>query len=207
MAEEKKLTRRERNLADIRDRANPIAERIVLEEGIEALSARRLATDLGISVGSLYNAFGDLDGVVRAVITQSNKMLSNTLHAALQAPIEVGQDRVVAIGQAYLAFALAEPQRWWLLFEYRSNLPQSSKAQDYQLGLLEMLIKAGGGDPASEQHRQFFLLLWASVHGLVSLACRPSILAIDPEAAKSYVGNLVQTGFEAFAKNDPDWPS
>ncbi|MFK7746552.1 MAG: TetR/AcrR family transcriptional regulator, partial [Roseobacter sp.] len=62
-----KPSRRDRNLADIRDRATAVAERIVLEKGGGALSARGLASELGISVGSLYNAFGDLDGVVRAV--------------------------------------------------------------------------------------------------------------------------------------------
>lgn len=207
MTEEIKMSRRERNLADIRDRAIPIAERIVLEEGIDALSARRLASDLGISVGSLYNAFGDLDGVVRVLISLSADLLEEALRTAATAPAANRHARVVAIGEAYLAFALAEPQRWWLLFEYRSNFALDQTVQEYQEALLEMLIRAGGGDPTSQQHRQFFVLLWASVHGLVSLACRPTIVAIDPEAAQAYIGNLVETGFETFAKNDPNWQS
>ena len=200
MTTQQTLSRRERNLADIRERAIPIAERIFLDEGIDALTARRLAKDLGISVGSLYNAFGDLDGVIRMVIHKSTTLLSQILHTALEAAEQDARARVVALGQAYFEFALAEPRRWWLLFEYKTNAPTDQKAQDFQKGLLEMLIRAGEGDPKSEEHQQFFLLLWASVHGLVSLACRPSIVAINPDMARTYISDLVQSGFNSFPK-------
>jgi len=61
-----------------------------------------------------------------------------------------------------------------------------------------MLIRAGDGDPANERHRQFFLLLWASVHGLVSLACRPSIVMIKPEVARDYLHDLIAAAFRNF---------
>ncbi|MGJ8624169.1 MAG: TetR/AcrR family transcriptional regulator [Yoonia sp.] len=196
MTKNTKLSKRERNLADIRERAIPTAEQIVLTEGIDALSARRLAKEIDVSVGSLYNAFGDLDAVVGAAIAKSAVMLSEVLHAASQKPAPDPQGRVIAIGEAYLDFALAEPMRWLLLFEYRANIAPDVKVQEFQLGLLEMLITAGGGDPKSEAEREFFLLLWASVHGLVSLASRPTIIAIKPEVARTYLGDMVRSGFK-----------
>jgi AcrR family transcriptional regulator len=198
MTKEKPRSKRDRNLDDIRERATTVAERIVLDEGIDALNARRLAKDINVSVGSLYNAFGDLDAVVRAVISKSASVLSEALHAAVETSAQDKRSRVIAIGEAYFDFAIAEPQRWWLLFEYKSNVPPDLKAQDFQIGLLEMLIEAGDGNPKSDQHRQFFLLLWASVHGLVALACRPTIVAINPEVARTYISALVDSGFEAF---------
>ena len=201
MTKEKILTRRERNLADIRDRATTIAERIVLEEGVDALNARRLAKELDVSVGSLYNAFGDLDAVVRAVIAKSMVMLSEVLHSAIETSAQDKRSRVVALGEAYFDFATAEPQRWSLLFEYRSNVPPDIKVQGFQTGLLEMLIRAGDGNPDSEMDRQVFLLLWASVHGLVSLACRPTIVAINPRVARTYIGDLVDAGYNSLPKD------
>lgn len=197
MTKVKPLSKRERNLADIRERAIPIAERIVLDQGIEALSARGLAKELNVSVGSLYNAFGDLDAVVRAVIANSAAMLQAALYAAIETSAPDRRSRVIALGEAYFDFALAEPRRWWLMFEYKTNIPPDPKAQEYQTGLLEMLIRAGGGDPKSEQDRQFFLLMWASVHGLVSLACRPAIVTINPDVARTYIGDLVDSGLNA----------
>jgi len=198
MANQTTLSRRDRNLAEIRERATRVAERIVLEEGADALSARGLATELKVSVGSLYNAFGDLNGVVQAVNAACAKRLSASLHAAIENAAPDKRSRVVAIGEAYFDFAITEPRRWWMLFERNVDMQSDEKAQEIQEELLQMLILAGEGDPESEQHRQFFLLLWASVHGLVSLAVRPTIAAINPKVARTYIGHLVDAGFRAF---------
>jgi AcrR family transcriptional regulator len=198
MSEEKPQSRRDRNLADIRTRATDLAERIVLEKGGDALNARGLAKALDISVGSLYNAFGDLDGVVRAVNARSSDRLASKLREAVR---EAGEDRrskVTAIGEAYFDFAVSERRSWWMLFERNVDMVPDDKAREMQEGLLRMLILAGGGDPSSPQHRQFFLLLWASVHGLVSLAVRPTIAAINPDVARGYIRELVNAAFRAF---------
>ena len=192
------LSRRERNLADIRARATQIAEQIILDEGVEGLSARRLAKDLQVSVGSLYNAFGDLHQVIRSVIARSAELLANALMAAVAQAAPDKRSRIVALGDAYFDFAMAEPRRWALMFEYRAELEIDDKARDFQGGLLNMLIAAGEADPTSQTHRQFFLVLWASVHGVVSLATRPTIVAIQPELAKNYITDLVDSALNRF---------
>lgn len=201
MASDQKISRRDRNLASIRERATETAERIVLKHGGGALSARGLAKELGISVGSLYNAFGDLDGVVRAVNARCADRLAKRLRAAMVAAPSDARARVIAIGEAYFDFALSEPRSWYMLFERDSDLELDEKTTELQEGLLEMLIRAGDGDPANEQHRQFFLLLWASVHGLVSLACRPSIVMISPDVARNYIQDLIEAAFRNFPKS------
>lgn len=203
MNQEKPLSRRDRNLADIRERATTVAERIVLEKGGSALNARGLAKELGISVGSLYNAFGDLDGVVRAVNSRCAERLAATLRAALKEAAPDARSRVVAIGEAYFDFAHSEPRRWYMLFERDSDLQLDVKTAELQEGLLEMLIRAGDGDPADAQHRQFFLLLWASVHGLVSLACRPTIAMISADVARDYLHDLIGAAFRNFPETSP----
>ena len=203
MSTEKTLSRRDKNLADIRERATTLAERIVLEKGGGALSARGLATELGISVGSLYNAFGDLDGVVLAVNARCAERLANALRDALTTTSGPARDKVTAIGEAYFEFAHAEPRRWYMLFERDSDLELDEKTAKLQENLLEMLIRAGDGDPSNEQHRQFFLLLWASVHGLVTLACRPNIVMIQPEIARQYMHDLIYAAFRNFPKTGP----
>ena len=204
MADAKKMTRRERNLADIRDRATPVAERSILEEGTDALSARRMAKDLNIAVGSLYNAFGDLEGVVRSVTARASEMLTKHLLDALDRAPQNRRDRVVALGEAYFDFAMAEPERWSILFEHPTTLEPDERSRAAQTALLDMLISAGEGDPESHMHRQFFLVLWASVHGLVSLAHRPNIIDINPAVARSHISALVDAGLDAFPADRSD---
>ena len=191
-------SRRERNLAEVRERATDLAERIVLEQGGSALNARGLAEHLGISVGTLYNAFGDLDGVVRAVNARCGDRLAASLEAAANGAPSDPRAQLVAIGEAYMDFALSEPRRWWMLFERDVDTAPDARSQELQEQLLRMLVTAGGGAPDKPAHRQFFLLLWASVHGLVSLAVRPAITSIDPEAARQYIGYLVDAGLRSF---------
>jgi hypothetical protein len=93
---------------------------------------------------------------MRAIIAKSTGMLSKVRHKALETPTTDKRERVVALGEAHFDFVIAEPQRRWLLFEYKSNLRLEAKVQDFQLGLLEMLIKAGDAHPKSERHRPFF---------------------------------------------------
>ena len=197
MTDDPKPSRRQRNLAEIRTRAIPVAERIVFENGVDALHARGLAKELNISVGSLYNAFGDLDGVFRAINARCARMLSAKLQDAIDTAPQDRRARLVALGEAYFDFALAEPERWFLLFEHRSNLKPDAKTQEIQQALLEMLIETGEADSNSEQQRQFYLMLWASVHGLVSLACRPTIVTMEPELARTFIGDLVDATFRA----------
>ncbi len=198
MVTKEKPSRRDRNLADIRERATHVAERIVLEKGGGALSARGLAKELEISVGSLYNAFGDLDGVVRSVNERCASRLADALRTALANTQGSPRARVTAIGEAYFDFAASEPRRWYMLFERDGDLALDTRTAEVQENLLAMLIRAGDGDPENDQHRQFFLLLWASVHGLVSLACRPNIVMISPEVARRYLHELIAAAFRNF---------
>lgn len=204
MSAPKPPSRRERNLADIRSRATELAERIVLEQGSGALHARGLAQDLGISVGSLYNAFGDLDGVIRAVNARCAARLADALRAALETAPPDPRARVIALGEAYFDFAQGEPRRWYMLFDRRSDLELDPQTVDVQTSLLDMLVRAGDGNPQIEAHRQFFLLLWASVHGLVSLASRPNIVMIQPDIARGYMHDLIKAAFRNFPA--PDQP-
>ncbi|MFK7762323.1 MAG: TetR/AcrR family transcriptional regulator [Roseobacter sp.] len=204
METQEKLSRRDRNLADIRERATQVAERIVLEQGGGALSARGLATELQISVGSLYNAFGDLDGVIKSVNERCANRLATALRNALAQTEGSSRARVIAIGEAYFDFAASEPRRWYMLFERDGDLQLDARTASLQEGLLDMLIRAGEGDPGNEQHRQFFLLLWASVHGLVSLACRPNIVMISPDVARNYMHDLIAAAFRNFPQTGPN---
>ena len=71
-------TKSERH-TDLRHTITRIARTILKTEGLEALQARRIATEAGISVGTLYNACGNLDRIVLAANTESLDELGDTL--------------------------------------------------------------------------------------------------------------------------------
>lgn len=187
-------TRGEKNLAQIRERGTTAAEKIVVEEGVAALAARRLAKELGVSVGTLYNAFHDIDGVVRAVNNRSAQLLTKRLVEAVEGAAPDRRSRLIAMGEAYFDFAMDEPERWWTLFEYRMDSRTDEVAEEHQRTLLELLIRTAGSEPETDPAPERYLLLWASVHGLVALARRPTIVAVPPEAARRYLVEVIDAG-------------
>ena len=94
-----------------------VARTVLTTEGLGALQARRIARDAHCSVGTLYNIFGDIDGLILA----ANQLTLADLGCALEqaATGAVRRDlnaRLMALAIAYLAFAMAHPKAWRAVF-------------------------------------------------------------------------------------------
>ena len=103
---------------EIREMALEAAENIVVEQGLEGLSARKVATAIGYTVGTLYLVFENIDDL----ILQINARTLDRLYAKLaetQAPARDARDRLLQLGQAYIQFADQDPHRWSMIFEHR----------------------------------------------------------------------------------------
>jgi AcrR family transcriptional regulator len=95
------------------------AARHILEtEGRDALTMRRLATDLGIRAPSLYKHFPDKTAVEVAIIEQGFEEWDTALRAGL----EGGGDPVASLGMAYRRFALDHPHLYRLMTQ--GSLPR-----------------------------------------------------------------------------------
>jgi AcrR family transcriptional regulator len=58
-----------------------VAERLVAEGGLEALSVRRVASEIGATIRAVYSLFGSKDGLVVALGTRAFTLLSDGLDA------------------------------------------------------------------------------------------------------------------------------
>jgi AcrR family transcriptional regulator len=102
--EEGQLSPRARQIVDT---ARAILER----EGRDALTLRRLASELGIRAPSLYKHFPDKAPVEVAVIENGVAEWA----AALESEVHQSTDPVVALGRAYRTFALSHPHLYRLM--------------------------------------------------------------------------------------------
>ncbi|HCX68539.1 MAG TPA: hypothetical protein DHK64_13700, partial [Rhodobiaceae bacterium] len=85
------------------------AAAVIAEEGIEALSLRALARDIGVSHAAPARHFKDRADLLRALATEGNHRLLAYVLAAADA---AGTDPLVrynALGQAYVRFSLEFP--------------------------------------------------------------------------------------------------
>ena len=100
---------------ELREMALQAAESILEQDGIQGLTARRIAARIDYTVGSLYLLFRNLDDLVMHVNARTLDELAEAIETAVS---RCRQPRrcVLALGHAYVQFAMDNPERWRLLF-------------------------------------------------------------------------------------------
>jgi AcrR family transcriptional regulator len=158
------------------------ARHILENEGIDALTMRRLAAEVGIQAASLYKHFSTKRAVEAALIAHGMLELGQALHASVAAPGRGGPVRNLL--DAYRKAALASPGL------YRLATARPLPREDLPPGLEEWAGQPfflATGDPWTAQ------ALFSLAHGLV-------ILELDerfPEG--SDLGRTWKAGATAFA--------
>jgi AcrR family transcriptional regulator len=84
------------------------AERIVDQSGVEALSVRRVADDVGTTTRAVYSLFGSKDGLLAALGTRAYEMLGAGIRA-MPATADRSADLVEAGVEVFRRFALEHP--------------------------------------------------------------------------------------------------
>ena len=89
-----------------------VAKRIVENEGLSALQARRIAQEAGCSVGTIYNLYDGLDDLIIRVNAGTLDDLGAKLSALEANPRGELADDLTAMAHAYLSFALDSQSAW-----------------------------------------------------------------------------------------------
>ena len=158
----------------LREKILVLADGILETEGLDALQARRIAKEADCSVGTVYNIFGDIDGLIVAANSRTlgamRRSLSKALDDAGGLPVK---DRLMALAVAYMRFALENQSLWEAVFKHRrasgAEVPPSYLEDQ---GRLLALIESVTGDiiKAPGQRAKSARALFGAVHGIVALA-------------------------------------
>lgn len=161
------------------------AHAIISQKGLQALNIRDIGRACGCAPGTIYTHFEDLDTLILHVN-------SRTLHQLAQALETVdmsGQgrsvpDRLCAMADAYLDFALANRATWQALFEHQMQRTVPQWHRDDHFRLLDniarlLLLDRPGLDEGAA--RLVARGLYSSVHGIVSLGTAPRLLRLSDD--------------------------
>ncbi|HKD25614.1 MAG TPA: TetR-like C-terminal domain-containing protein [Xanthobacteraceae bacterium] len=186
----------------LKDALISAAERTIESHGLSGLKARALAFQVGCAVGAIYNVVTDLDDLIFAVNSRTLAALERDLAAAEQvseaaekaAPV----DRLVRLGTAYLAFAIAHRVRWRALFEHR--LPAGKHLPGQFLEDQRRLFRyveepLGELQPHLSDERRALVArsLFSAVHGVVMLGLEEKLQTVPFEILREQVGFIVST--------------
>ncbi|MFM2482004.1 TetR/AcrR family transcriptional regulator [Celerinatantimonas sp. YJH-8] len=171
--------RNDHSREELKELALNAGERIIDEQGIHALSARKIAQHIGYSAGTLYLVFTNLDDLCWHIngrtMAKLNQQLSS--HVARLAIPHSPTEELRTIAMAYLEFSAQWPNRWALMFEHHT--PDTMSCPDWLTDAVNRLFAfvqqplrqlAPDADDAAVQLA--VRSLWCGVHGIAALNSR-----------------------------------
>lgn len=173
------------------------ASKVFAEQGIDGVSMRQIAREIGVSATALYQHFDSKSALLAAAceagFAEFGARLDQTARAAAT-PL----DALRALGGVYVTFALSHPMHYdvmmvrphqWALGPLPEQDPESFAAL---IAVVEACQEAGQlrpGDAREVAHQ-----LWAVLHGAVSLAISMpgEIRGLEEDAVRERADALVE---------------
>ncbi|BDE08073.1 TetR family transcriptional regulator [Vulcanimicrobium alpinum] len=188
--------RKERQRAELREQILAAARKIVLDEGYEQLTMRKIADAIEYSPAAIYLYFENREAIGRQLCAESFEHL-----IAYMAPVSAIADpfeRLLSMGRCYARFGLENPREYRLLFmtdaaymqalfppDHQKDDHPGERAFQFVVDIVTSARDAGAieaADPIAVAE-----MLWTAVHGIVSLALTCS------EAIETPLETLVET--------------
>jgi AcrR family transcriptional regulator len=150
------------------------AERTVRERGVQELSLRELARDVGVSHGAPRRHFADRQAVLDALAETGFARLGAELRSAAESAGTDFEARLHATAVAYVRFATRDTALLELMFagkKEQANSGRLHEAADRAFSVILELIEQGQAEGLLEpvDPERIGLVLFASVQGAAAL--------------------------------------
>ncbi len=179
---------------------------ILREQGSARLSLRAVARRAGVSHTAPYRHFRDKAGLLQALADEGFAELSAAMDRAQEEAGAAPLLRFAALGRAYIDFALADPQRFRLMFgpdvvaaRHRSG-QLGAAAGPFERLLAAVSSGQDGGVVRSGPVPPLALAAWSGVHGCALLLLDglvPAALTASPDLREQ----LLRLCYEGLARS------
>lgn len=171
---------------------------LLAEGGLDALSMRAVAAKVGVSATAIYNYFQNKQDLVRRVVDQGFERFTAYLRAAIADKAEGSAERLAALGEAYIRFALENGEYFRIIFASHADVNRQIEdlpsGGGYGLFRQTIVDAMEAGAIRRADPDLVVLYLWTHVHGLVML-----MLSCAPEARCEHTGERLDA-VELFAR-------
>lgn len=186
---------------DVRNVLLQQAEKILIDEGPTGLSLRRLARMTGVSEAAPYRHFDGKDGILAAVAINAFERFAEQLEEVAGGS-DNHEERIMALGAAYVRFAVENPQHFRLIFgRERPPLDQYPELRDAADNAFDVLQRAVTSvdrkaemtltEAAAAYNRA--LAAWSRAHGIAMLVIDGMIVPpVDQDLSSFVLGLLAE---------------
>jgi AcrR family transcriptional regulator len=152
------------------------ARHLLLSDGYQSLSLRKIAREVGCSATSIYLHFESKDALVHALIDEGMAALGLALEQA-DHPSAPPPERLRGLCAAYVRFGLDNPEYYQVMFQLHPARMARYPAENYRRARTNIerfaaVLEAGAAAGAFRVAPSADVaahVLWTALHGLVSL--------------------------------------
>ena len=159
------------------------AVEITRKKGIDALTARELASKLGVSTRPIFTYFDTMDELKEEVYAFSKELYQKYIEEGLKAPIPN-----LGVGKQFLRFAKYEPELYKLLY-LNNTVGESGGAID-ALKISQDLVRSSvmrTYNMDAETADKYFRDLWLVAHSFTTLIVMGECPYTDEEISKIFI--------------------
>jgi AcrR family transcriptional regulator len=169
------------------------ARRIIASKGLIFLKVRDVADAADCSIGSVYNEFGDFDGLILTVNRETVQRLTEKLSAVSNADARA---QLHELASGYLEFASENANLLRSLFEHRME-----DDRPFPEDILNMVMDAFAlmypplfrlmpdRDPA--EVALIARTMFSAAHGIISFGLEERMVAVPPEKLRQQLSQFV----------------
>jgi AcrR family transcriptional regulator len=172
-----------------------IARGIIALKGLRSLKVRDVAEAAECSIGSVYNEFGDFDGLILTVNRETVQALAAKLRAV---PSDDPVTQLHGLASTYLEFFMEHANLLRSLYEHRMEEDRPFPEDILQMVMRafalmhEPLVRLMPGRPATEV-AMLARLMFSAAHGIISLGLEDRMVAVPPENLRQQLAQFVDT--------------
>lgn len=199
---------------ELKELAIAAGQKIIIAEGLGKFSARKVAKEIGYTVGTLYNVFIDYNDIVLHInaatldamhIYISRQSAANSQERKGNAS-SLATAAIKNLATLYINFAHENYNRWNALFTF--SLPQGAELPIWYIEKMAMLFVLVENPlhplfPLREDEKaaeRTAKVLWASIHGICQLGLTGKLDAVGAELVQVLANNMIENymqGIEA----------
>ncbi|MNK62544.1 Bacterial regulatory protein, tetR family [compost metagenome] len=148
-----------------------VAEEIVLQEGWQAVSIRKIAEAIGYSLPVVYNHFESKDAIQEEFVKNGFNMLAMEMQSTSE-KYEEPEQRLTQMALSYYEFAFSNSAYYKMMFGL--GIPSCQKAKEIEeickfSGNIIKVISSLMAEADDQRKYLKFHTLWSILHGLTSI--------------------------------------
>lgn len=185
--------RSDHSRAELKEMAVEAGHRLICANGFRNFSARKVASEIGYTIGTIYNIFGSHDLFILHINAKTLDMWYESL--VQLASKQVKPLGVHDIAKFYIEYSRSHYNEWSALFEH--TLPKEEALPDWYtpkmtrfFDLSESILLPYVANNRRKARRAA-RVLWASIHGICTLGLTRKLDMVESESTVVLTKSLI----------------